>query len=368
MRVLVVATSPQWNAGTRLMASLAAGLSARGDVVAIACAPHSAAEAAIERTWPRMSLRTVTGQGWFRQGMSLRAIVTALRPDALLVSGEADAVLAAFAMGKRGGIVRRYTTDEREGMTLADAHDALPWRARYTLSRASITAWGASSLALGWPMVDPLPEMDGATSVHRLPVVAPHIVLVPAATHDEVTANALRAIAHVRSRHGELRISLLGEASALQATRLHAAALDLSGCVQVVPLDTLLHHEFRGPHEHASVAWIAAGGDAGAPATLAAMQQGIPVVVPQEAAFAELVTPGVTGFRVPGDSSVTVVAEVARVLSDASAQRAMGEAAALRAAREYAWDSFVDMAATLLAQAGGVAGARVTSRPSLTPA
>jgi glycosyltransferase involved in cell wall biosynthesis len=98
------------------------------------------------------------------------------------------------------------------------------------------------------------------------------------------------------------------------------------------------------------------------------MQQGIPVVVPQEAAYAELVTPGVTGFRVPGDSSVTVVAEVARVLSDASAQRAMGEAAALRAAREYAWDSFVDMAATLLAQAGGVAGARVTSRPSLTPA
>lgn len=350
------------------MAALAAGLSARGDVVAIACAARGAAEAAIERTWPRLSVRTVTGQGWFRQGMSLRTTVTALRPEALLVSGEADAVLAAFAMGKRGGIVRRYTADEREGMTLADAHDALPWRARYTLSRASMTAWGAESLAIGWPVLDRPELTDGAHTGHRLPVVAPHLVLVPAATHDEATANALRAIAHVRTRHPDIRVSLLGEASALQATRLHAAALDLSGCIQIVSLDALLTHQLHRPPHQASLAWIAAGGDAGALATLAAMQQGLPVVVPQDASFAELVTPAVTGFRVPADSSVMVVAELARVLSDATAQQTMSEAAVARAARDYGWDALVDEAAGLLAKAGGVAGTRVTRRPSLTPA
>jgi hypothetical protein len=71
---------------------------------------------------------------------------------------------------------------------------------------------------------------------------------------------------------------------------------------------------------------------------------------------------------VPAETSVAVVAEVARVLSDAASQHAMGAAAAARASRDYAWDTFVDRAATLLAQAGGVANARITRRPSLTPA
>jgi hypothetical protein len=349
------------------MGAVAAELAARGDVVAVACAAHSATEHAVERTWPRLSVRSVTGNGWYGQALSVRDIVRALRPDALLVGSEADAVLAAFAAGPRGGIVRRFRVDECEGAAVA--RDAtLPWRARVVLSRAMITPWGQRTLVLGWPP----PMRSTATNTHeadqRVPVVSPHVVLVPATPHDEATASALRAVAHLRTRHPELRLSLVGDTEALQGTRLHAAALDLTDMVQVVPLDALLHHELNGASPVASVAWVAAGGDAGALATLAAMQQSLPVVVPHHAAFAGLVVPGVTGFHVSSDNGVAVVADLARLLSDADAQHRMGHAGAARAAREFDWDSLVDQAADLLARAGGVMRIRDTRRPSRTPA
>lgn len=367
MRVLVVATTPEWTLGARLMGNVAAGLAARGDVVALACASRSATEQAVEHTWPRLSVRSVTGRGWFGQAMSVRGIVTALRPDAVLVGSEADAVLAAFAMGKRGGIVRRYAVDEREGLPTA-RDESLPWRARFALSRAEVTPWGQRTLALGWPPQTVLVDEDTSADVQRLPVVSPHIVLVPATEHDETTATALRAVAHLRTRHPELRLSLVGDAGAMQATRLHAAALELSAIVHVVPADVLLHHELNGGSHLASIAWVSPRGDAGALATLAAMQQALPVVVPQHAAFAELVVPGVTGFHVSADNGVAVVADLARLLSDADAQHRMGHAAAARAAREFGWKAFVDHAADVLARAGGVARTRTTRRPSLTPA
>jgi len=365
MRVLVVATTPQFTLGTRLMASVAAGLASRGEVVAIATAIRSETEAAVERTWPRLSVRSVSGGGWMRQALSLRGIVTALRPDALLVGSEHDAVLAAFAVGKTGAIVRRLAANERPGFTNHDGapDDTLPWRARFALSRARITPWGEQTLAIGWPM-----SARDDESVQRLPLEtrgnAPYLALLPAATHDEQTATALRAISHLRARHPDLQLLLIGDAHTLQGTRLHAAALGLSECVHLTPLDALLHHELA----HVCVAWMAAGGDGGAIATVAAMQQAIPVVVPSDAPYASLVTPFVSGFLAPRDASGTVIADLARVIGDPDVRRNMGDAAAAKAAREYDWDAFVDEAAALLARAAGVGLTRVTRRPSLTPA
>lgn len=362
MRVLVVAGSPEWTPGTRLMATLAAGLSARGDVVALACASRSATEQAIERTWPRLTVRGISGSGWFRQGLSLKGIVTALRPDALLVGSVADAVLAASATGKRGAIVRRIAAEERGVHARED--ESLPWRARYALSRAAITTWGDDALAISWPVTASLVSPEHGADVHRLPVAPPHLVIVPAQPHDERTVTALRAAAHLRTRHPDLRVSLVGEVAQLQATRVHAASLNLTPCLQVVSTDTLLHHELR----HASAVWVAKEGDAGAIAALAAMQQGVPVIVPSGSPFAEMVAPHICGFLASPDAGATVVAELARLMADTDAQRVMGQAAAARAAREYDWDAFVDTAALLLARASGVSAPRITRRPSLTPA
>lgn len=366
MRVLVVATSSPYTLGTRLMASLAAGLAARGDVVAVATALHSETEQAVEQAWPRLSLRSVSGGGWLRQAMSVRGIVTALRPDALLVGSAHDAVLAAFATGKRGAIVRRLAAEERRAFLEPDGEPdgTLPWRARFALSRANITPWGGQALAIGWPVAEP----HTGAEVHRLPLEngagGPYLALMPGHVHDEQVAAALRAIAHLRSRHPELQVMLLGDASGLQATRLHAAALGLSSCVHLTPMQSLLDHQLA----HASAVWVTERGDSGAIATLAAMQQRIPVVVPSDASFTELLTPGVSGFVAPADSSGMLIAELARVIGDVSVRRDMGEAAAAKVAREHDWNTFVDEAAMLLARAAGVGVTRITRRPSLTPA
>ena len=357
MRVLVVATAPRFTLGARLMASLATGLAARGDVVAIATASRSETESGVERAWPRLSVRSVSGRGWVRQALSLRRTVTALRPDALLVGTEHDAVLAAWAVGKRGAIVRRFAADERVSHTdrAGAPDDERPWRTRVALSRTRMTPWGDQTLVVGWPVAD---RSDG--SVQRLPLEAkggaPYVALLPAPTHDERTAAALRAFAHLRTRHPELQLLLVGEASALQTTRLHAAALGMADCVHITPLTALLHHELA----HAAVAWVADRADSGAIATLAAMQQRIPVVVPHDVTFLELVAPGISGLVVPPESTATISAELARVLSDPDIRRDMGAAAAAKAARDHGWMAFVDEAATLLARAAGVRDTRMT--------
>ncbi|MCZ8204171.1 glycosyltransferase [Gemmatimonas sp.] len=375
MRVLVVASTPEWTAGARLLAQLAAGLAARGDVVAMITALGSAAERAVEQGWPRLSLRSVSGAGGLRQAWSLRGIVTALRPDALLVGSERDAVLAAFAIGTRGGIVRRVAADEyvpRPGTGAVPSPAAagaaksapLPWHARLALARTPITRWGDTRLALGWPSPPVEDTAAHATAIHRLPLTAPAVVLVPGRSHDEGTAAALRTLAHLRTRRPDLRVLLVGATAALQGTRLHAASLDLTAAVEIVPVEALLHHELG----YACAAWITAPGDHGALATLAAMQQRLPTVVAVDAPSAELVTHGATGYHVAADNTVVVVAELARLLADVNAQRAVGGAAAARAAREFGWDALVDEAALLLARAAGVSGAGITRRPALMPA
>lgn len=375
MRVLVVASTAEWTPGARLLAQLAAGLAAGGDVVAMVTALGSATERAVEQGWPRLSLRSVSGAGGLRRAWSLRGIVNALRPDALLVGSEGDAALAAFAIGTRGGIVRRVTADEyvpRTGTAAVRSPAAggaaksatLRWRARLARARTPITPWGDTHLALGWPSPPVADTAAHATAIHRLPVTAPAVVLVPGASHDEATAAALRALAHLRTRRPDLRVLLVGAPAALQGTRVHAASLDLAAAVEVVPVEALLQHGLG----HARAAWITAPGDLGALTTLAAMQQRLPTVVAVDAPFAELVTPGATGLHVSADNTVVVVAELARLLADVNAQRAVGHAAAARAAREFGWEAFVDDAALLLARAAGDSGARRTRRPSLTPA
>lgn len=357
MRVLVVVATPHWTMEARLLATLAAGLAARGEVVAVAASHGSNTEREVERAWPRLSLRAITGTGWVRQAMSLRATIAALRPDALLVGTVADAVLAATAGGKTIPIVRHVL-----GPT-PDDHDAgLPWRARFALARARTTRWGEERLAVGWP--EPERTADAHDQVRRLPTAANDVVLVTGGTHDEDTVVALRAIAQLRSRHPDVRLLLVGDAASLQATRLHAAALDLATSIQLVAADALLRHRLG----HARVAWVTAAGVTGAVSTLAAMQQGLPVFVPQRASYRALVLPGVTGVLASSDAIVPVSAELARLLADDLMHRHMSAAAAARALRAFGWSAFVNEAADMLAQAAGQRGARAARRPSLTPA
>jgi hypothetical protein len=361
MRVIVLTTSETYTPAQRLLAALAAGLAARGETTALACLSRGAVETAIETEWPRLSFRAIVGAGFVRRVASVRGILTALRPDAVLVGSEEDASLAAVALGAKGGVVRRLSVTE-SAHAERGASDEGTWRSRLARSRTRYEAWGTRGLAISWPPPAPPAPIDPA--VQPLPVQPANLVIVPAAVHEDETAFALRAASQLRARLPELRITLLGAPEALQATRLHAASLDLTAAVQILPLETLLQHALLP----ALAVWVCAPGDAGAVATLAAMQQQRPVVVPIGADFAEMVAPGIGGFLVSPEALAPTVAELARLHGDQIAAARMGEAAASRAQRLYGWDAFVDAAAERLVRVSGVTAARITTRPSLTPA
>lgn len=360
MRVLVLTTADRWDPGVRLLASVAGGLSARGEIVTIAARHGGRVEREVVAMMPRLSHRGVMGSGFVRQLASVRGMVTALRPDAVLVQGEGDALLAALAMGKRGGVVRRIPVGDTAEPS---------WRTSLARSRTHLVRWGDERMAMSWPP-RPAPDAPHATdsaadeNVRRLPVTpAAHLLLVPAAVHNERTAMALRAAAHLLSRQHALRVTLVGEVAELQSTRLHAASVGLTARVSMLPLDALLHADTLD----AAVVWVAADGDLGALCTLAAMQRQLPVVVPHDAAFASMVTPRATGFLAADGELPSLVAELARLLADPVEYHAMAQASAARAARLYAWDALVDDVAELLARASGARVARITARPSFTP-
>jgi glycosyltransferase involved in cell wall biosynthesis len=352
----------------RILSALAAGLSARGDVTALACLSRGDVERAVEAEWPRLSHRAIVGTGFVRRAASLRGIVTALRPDALLVGSDTDASMAAVALGNRGGVVRRLTVTETAAV-VGGVADTDGWRQRLARSRTRYDAWGTRELAISWPQpTTSAPRDADAVALDHAGADtgadAPRLLIVPPHAHDEQVALALRAASQLRARVPALRVTLLGDVSAMQSTRLHAAALDLTAAVEIAPLDTLLRHA----PPPAFAAWVCAHGDTGAVATLAAMHGRLPVVVPTAAPFAALVTPGTTGYYAQVDTLPVTVSSLARLMGDADAAARMGEAAADRAARTFGWEAFVEEAALRLARVSGASAARVTARPSLTPA
>jgi hypothetical protein len=355
VRVLVLTTAASWTHGVRLLIALGAELAARGDIVTVACLSRGALERSVEAAFPRLAVRGIAGQGAFARISSARGIVAALRPDAVLVQSEPDALLAAMATGRRGGVVRRWSVGE-------DAPDRQPaartWRTRLAGSRTRLTSWGRDPIALSWPEPS-LRHVRGGTPSEAVPAA---LWIVPPAEHDERTAVALRAAARLVGRHPSLRIVLLGELAALQSTRVHAASLGLTAFMQVAPIDTLL----LADEIDAAAVWVTADGDDGAIATIAAMQRGIPVVVPAALSFASMVASRITGFVMPDADISTIVAEVARLMSDRHEYEAMGEAARARATRLHGWQHFVDDAADVLSRASGSRVASAAIPPTLT--
>ena len=358
MRVLVLTTAASWTPSVRLLITLGAELAARGDIVTVACLSRSLLERSVEATFPRLPVRGIAGQGAFARISSARGIVAALRPDAVLVQSEPDALLAAMATGRRGGVVRRWTVGE-------DAPDRQPaartWRTRLAGSRTRLTSWGRDPIAVSWPGP---PSRHARVDGPSTGAVPSALWIVPPAEHDERTAVALRAAARLVGRHPSLRIVLLGELAALQSTRVHAASLGLTAFVQVAPIDTLL----LADDIDAAAVWITADGDHGAIATVAAMQRGIPVVVPAASTFASMVASRITGFVMPDADVPTIVAELARLMSDRHEYDAMGDASRARATRLHDWQQFVDEAADVLSRASGARVASAAIRPTLTSA
>lgn len=376
MRILLLTTASRFTPDVQLLVHLVAALGARGEVVGVACVHGSEVDRGVSAAWPRLTLRTFSAGGTTRHASGVREVISALRPDAVLVGSEADAALASVAMRGRGGVVRRVAFGERGEA----AQDRGGWRLGFG-TPARVIDWGRRMPAVSWPGFLPDEAQPGADGgphhdAHhdgrddaRNDAQDPQILVLPpihreGVGYDEGTAAALRTVAHLRRRHHTLRITLLGDAPMLQTARVHAASLDLTEGLAIRPVQALLNGDVRA----ATALWIATSEDAAAICAVAGMQQGVPAVVPHDAPFAGLVLPGISGFVVaetsfsvaaPGNPAqhpsmpVSLVTELAKLIGDPFVRRAMGDAALGRAARDHAWEHFVDEAQVQLAHAAG---------------
>ena len=343
-----------WTPSDWLLVALGGELAAHGDVVTLACAGGGVVERRAVEAFPRLPVRTVTGAGMLARVRSLRGIVRAARPDVVLVQGASDALLAALAVGRGGRVVRRVPVPLGPA---SRARGTDGWRSRVAAAYATVTPWGGEPLAVSWPPpAEAAPRVDvdvdvtaaAAPVAHTRATPAASLWIVPPDEHDEHTAIALRAAARLVGRHPSLRIVLLGDLARLQSTRVHAASLGLTAFVDVLLLDALL----QADRVDASVVWVTASGDAGAIATLAAMQHGVPVIVPPSRPHTAMVASHITGF-VPDEADLApTIADVARVLADEHDRHTMGAAARARARRLYGWDAFVAGARGVLAASG----------------
>lgn len=326
--------------GTRLLASIGESLAARGQDVTFVCCRNSETERELALRTPALRVRPVSGAFLPLRVQELRGIAKSLRPDAVLVDSERDALTAALAVGRTAGVVRRLAIGERFSRT---------WAARLTSSRSRYVLMGDEigaavhvdthvRTAVAWPN-----HFAGRSSPagESRPESAPVIAIVAGDASDPAEhaagAAALRASARILTRHPGLQVVLLGRQSSLQAMRVHAGAVGLAERLVLLPLDALL-----SPGAFAAAAvWVTSSGDEGAVSVAAAMMRRIPVIVPRGFDIEGLVAQRITGF-VADDTDLTgSVASLAHLMADAEDQFAMGAAAAARAARLHDWDAML---------------------------
>ncbi len=353
MRVLVLTTEPHWSMSTRLLLTAAEGLALRGDAVT-ACYPQASATATgAESHFPNVALHTINNGSFFAQWRAVRRVVVATRPSAVLVHGERDTLIAAFAIGRRGGVVRR----ERLGETVRPS-----WRTRLAAARTKVMILFSEQRDAGLPGDVPL-------SMHAWPTPAEHaprgkhvvgtvrsltesherLVLFPSRASKVTTAVALRTAAHLLTRYTSLRVTLVGDETVLQGTRIHAASLGLADRLDLLSVDEFLYGETLD----ATAVWITTDGDEGAIAAIFAMTRAVPVVVPSGSNIEPLIAPRITGFVADARDPSAIVAALARLFSDPDEQRAMRDAAAARASRVHGWSAWLDRVAELLQRASG---------------
>ena len=326
----------------RLLAMIGGGLAARGDHVVFVAVRKGEPDKFLARRFPKIPAHTISARLGVAQAIAVRKIARETRAEAILVACERDYITAALALGRDGGVVRRLAIGERFEPN---------WRTKIATSRSTCLLMGDQvgtdvhqdthvRAAIAWPR--PLALVPGEGPMRASAAPLPSVLAVVAgdssvSAQHAAGATALRAAARLLTRHAELRVLLLGDTSAMQALRLHAASVGLTERVDVAPLDTLIE---PGPFT-ASAVWVTAAGDRGAVSIVSAMMRRIPVIVPHGFDTEALVAPRITGFAADESDLAGSVAALAHLLADAEAHQAMGAAAASRAERAHGWDAFL---------------------------
>ena len=349
MRALFLVESKSWSGSTRVFASAALGLAARGYQVSAVCQPESAVEQRLSSLGIEVEPVELDGAP-LAAARRLRRVVEERFIEVVFVHTEREALVAAGAtwLADRGAVVRR-----------ARAGEGLPigWRGRI----------GARLAATGFVF----PSEDELRAVPALPARALGAVLaevgVDAASYDAVkavqrasigaaganvkliacvydptararVATVFRTVGLLAPRHPDLRLALVGPGSDDEALRMHAAALGITRMISY-----LGDREDRLPVLRAAdLGWVIASGDDAAYGYLDLMALRVPVLAEHGPVAQRYVADGIGGLLLPSGDAAATAALVASFLSSDEQRAMMGDAAHLRVARDFTEGGMVD--------------------------
>lgn len=379
MPLLILATERDWTTGTRLLMMVGSELARRGETVVVACAKGSGTERALHTDFPALERRALPAAPGVRRLVALRKLVRAVGCTAALVHGERDALGAANVLGRRGTVLLRVGVGERVPARWRMRVAAFRARIRLLQDQTSETSAGATARSDAAPSIRapfawPSAGDPRGPSLRVAPMIPPPVIAIVAGTTPPsrrlagrrsaehiAGAAALRAVAKLVPRYPDLRVSLVGETHAMQQLRLHGGSLGLADRVQLVPTHVLLD---PGPFAGAIV-WVAAHGDCGAAAIVAAMSRRLPVIVPRGFDIEPMVAQRITGYVADETDLSGSTSALAHMLSDAAEYHAMGAASAARADRVHNWEAYVNRVHDAVGRAAGNVSRRRT--PSGAP-
>lgn len=324
-RIAFFHASPEWDGLARVYLEMGKALAARGVSVAIICPPASPVAAACKA----LDLLPFSERGsWFADGLRLAQLLREYGCDALMVAGEEEHLLAAWAVRRsgRGAVLRRIRTGVASDVT---------FRTRVAVRLAP--TWFVHSSATEAEASEPVKRLRGRliadlaidpAQFDRIvgaptPLGTSTIVLVTDPGAQRATAAALRTIAAMRQRGHPIHTLLIGTPHDINEVRVHATALGFGDAIVFLgdPVD-------RAPLlAAADMVWVVADFEDGGIAVLDAMALGVPVVVTRGTMAERYVKHGDTGIIAERDDALATAALVTLTRADSAHLNRMRDAA-----------------------------------------
>jgi hypothetical protein len=331
-----------------VFAAVAREMMRRGAQVTFVPSPESSVEQRV--AYDGYEVMPVDGGGpWMAESWRLRQVMLDRFVEVVFVHTEREHEVAAAATrwAERGAVVRR---------TPAGAPLIVTRRSRLAM-RLAATNFVFTTQS----------ELQSAPTLKRAPEAVVADIGVDAATYDEVrpasrqslgvaatgghlivcvydprakarAALVMRTVALLAPRHPELRLALVGPGSDHEDLRMHAAALGLTNVVA--------HLGERDDQlavlRCADIGWVVADGDDAAYGVLDLMALRLPVLAERGSVAQRYVADGITGILLPPGDVPATAAIVASFLAHGDQRAAMGNAARVRVARDFAESSMVD--------------------------
>ncbi len=341
--------SPEWDGLARVYLEIGKALSARGIVTAIICPPESAVASACAA----MDVLPFEQRGsWFADGIRLSVILREYGCDALMVAGEVEHLLAAWAVRRsgRGAVLRRMGTGVTAELTIKTrlaVRLAPTWfvHSSSAEAKASEPVRKLRGRVVADLAIDPA-QFDRITGAPT-PIGTSTIALVTDASAIRATAAALRSIAAMRQRGHAIHTLLLGTPHDANEVRVHATSLGLGDAIVFVgdPVD-------RAPLlAAADLVWVVADHDDGGLAVLDAMALGVPVVATRGTMAERYVRNGETGMIAEKDDALATAALITLMRADSALLTRIGETAHADVRDRRGLSAVADAIATVLQDA-----------------